>query len=88
MIERTHYGGKPGKKCMTYLNGEIQTHGNISEAAERLGITGKSGSMIRVRLASDGLYRPRAGGVAWEADKDVPDEAKEAMTAYYNWGGR
>jgi hypothetical protein len=79
MSERTHSGGKPGKKCMTFKDGEIQLHGNISEAAERLGITGKPGAMIRVKLASEGFYRPRAGGVAWEVDKAVPEEAAEAM---------
>jgi hypothetical protein len=84
MSERKHSGGKPGKKCYTFLGGEIRLHGNISEAAERLGITGKPGSMIRVRLASDGLYRPRAGGVAWEVDKAVPEEAVDAMK---EWSG-
>ncbi len=79
MKEKTHSGGKPGKRCFTFLNNEVQFHGNISEAAERLGITGKPGAMIRVKLASEGFYRPRAGGVAWEVDKPWPEEAVQAM---------
>ena len=83
MNEQKRAGGKPGKRCFTYKNGEIKLHDDIPTAAEYLGVSGASGSYIRVQLNETGVYRPRAGGVCWSVDRELPIDV--SVRAYREW---
>lgn len=81
-MTRPHSGGLPPKACYIFINGEVERHANILIAATRLGVNGAPGSVIRKRLNTQGVYRPRSGALCWLVTDPVPEEAQEAFEAY------
>ena len=82
MSERKHTGGKPKKKCFTYRNGELKLHEDIGAAGDYLEVSAGPGAYIRKMLKEEGVYRPRNGGVCWELEGLIPEEAVEAMKGW------
>lgn len=81
-MTRLHSGGQPPKACYVLINGEVERHANILIAATRLGVSGAPGSVIRKRLNSHRVYRPRGGSLCWLVTDQVPEEAREAFEVY------